>query len=265
MSTTTVCAALMATGGAICLLLHRRRKRQRQLLRTNVVAAVPVTQLNPTEFEVAADDRVLRRIETVLQRRTQKVVMVLERLNDGHNYAAILRTCETFGVQYVYLVSPPRSEDELFDSTVGAQKRRAADIELVAREREKVAARGPSSAANDQNDDGGGNVSRRHRRRMKRLAAAATFAADEELGADASHLAFARRALRFLTLRTFDSVGACLDALHAEGRAVWATDLGQEAVVLSPGAPWLAEAVSTQRGFNPRTSRALLSCHISLL
>ena len=242
MSTPTLCAA--AAGVAIGLLLHyRHRKRKQHILpseRTSV-AAVPTAQLNPAEFEVISKDRVLRRIETVLQRRTQKVVMVLERLNNGHNYAAILRTCETFGVQYVYLVSPPRSEDELFDSAAKAQKR-AADIELVQRERAKAAARG-ASVGNDENDDGGGNTtSRRHRRRMKRLAAAATFVADEELGTDASHIAFARRALRFLTLRTFDSAGACLDALHAEGREVWATDLGQEAVVLAPGAPWLSEA-----------------------
>lgn len=247
-STGSVCAIAAAVGIAIGVLTRRRWLQ----LQRKVAAAVPKGQLDPSDFEIVSEDRTLRRIETVLQRRTQKVVMVLERLNDGHNYAAILRTCETFGVQYVYLVSPPRSEEDLFDSAAKA-KVRAADIEIVKREREKAAAAARRTVG-DENDteqasgqqNGGeqpsGAVSKRHRRRLKRLTQAATFVLDEQLGTDASHIAFARRALRFLTLRTFDSVGECMRALRADGREVWATDLGQAASVLAPGAPWLEAA-----------------------
>ena len=62
-------------------------------------AAVPPSQLCPSEFEEpSTDGRLLRRIETVVQRRTARIVLVLERLQDGHNYAAVLRTCESLAM-----------------------------------------------------------------------------------------------------------------------------------------------------------------------
>ena len=66
------------------------------------------SQAAPVAFERADDaSRVARRIETVLSRRTSKVIVVLERLVDGHNYSAIFRTCEALGVQHVWIVGPP--------------------------------------------------------------------------------------------------------------------------------------------------------------
>ena len=60
------------------------------------------------EFERADDEsRVARRIETVLARRTSRLIVILERLVDGHNYSAIFRTCEALGIQNVWIIGPP--------------------------------------------------------------------------------------------------------------------------------------------------------------
>ena len=67
--------------------------------------AVPDAQLAPRVFETYGDDaRLMKRLETVLARRTERVIVVLERLCDGHNYSAILRTCEA--VSYTHLTLP---------------------------------------------------------------------------------------------------------------------------------------------------------------
>ena len=58
------------------------------------------------------------------------------------------------------------------------------------------------------------------------------------------HAAFARRATEWLTIRDFDTTKECLDALRADGRTIWATDLSQKAdrlVTLAAGQP--AESV----------------------
>ncbi|MFN7133741.1 MAG: TrmH family RNA methyltransferase, partial [Myxococcales bacterium] len=44
------------------------------------------------------------RIEDVVARRTRRLVVVLEDIEDPHNAAAVLRTCEGFGVQEVHAI-----------------------------------------------------------------------------------------------------------------------------------------------------------------
>jgi len=51
--------------------------------------------------------RRLRRAEAVLRRRTSRLIVVLERPWDDHNVQAVLRTAESFGVQYVWTVKHP--------------------------------------------------------------------------------------------------------------------------------------------------------------
>ena len=46
---------------------------------------------------VGAEDRVLRKAETVLQRRTGRFVVVVERCCTDHNHSAIIRTAEALG------------------------------------------------------------------------------------------------------------------------------------------------------------------------
>ncbi|KAG9410637.1 hypothetical protein AC1031_018659 [Aphanomyces cochlioides] len=55
------------------------------------------------------DDQVPRRIrkaETVLQRRTARILLVLEASCDMFNQMAVLRTAECFGIQHVWIVEP---------------------------------------------------------------------------------------------------------------------------------------------------------------
>lgn len=49
----------------------------------------------------------LERIEQVLAQRTRTVTVVLDRLEDTFNMAAVLRTCEAFGLQDVHVIRNP--------------------------------------------------------------------------------------------------------------------------------------------------------------
>ena len=49
----------------------------------------------------------LERIEAVLQGRTRNFTLVLDQLEDAFNMAAVLRTCEGFGVQDVHVIENP--------------------------------------------------------------------------------------------------------------------------------------------------------------
>lgn len=46
-----------------------------------------------------------RRIEEVVAQRTRSLAVVLEDLEDPHNIAAVLRSCEAFGVQEVHAIT----------------------------------------------------------------------------------------------------------------------------------------------------------------
>ena len=114
---------------AIVQRLIARRSALRSARPLRMRSAVPPSQLCPSEFEEpSTDGRLLRRIETVVQRRTARIVLVLERLQDGHNYAAVLRTCESLGVQHVWIVSPPK-RDDLFETA--ARRGRENNVEFA--------------------------------------------------------------------------------------------------------------------------------------
>jgi tRNA (guanosine-2'-O-)-methyltransferase len=55
----------------------------------------------PSEFVLAPRKE---RIEQVLSQRTRTVTVVLDRLEDTFNMAAVLRTCEAFGIQDVHVI-----------------------------------------------------------------------------------------------------------------------------------------------------------------
>ncbi len=71
------------------------------------------------------DHRLLRKAEAVLQWRTTRLVLVVERCTNDHNYSAILRTAEALGIQIVYMVDPPEVVDEdLPEEQLTQQQRR---------------------------------------------------------------------------------------------------------------------------------------------
>lgn len=51
----------------------------------------------------------LERIEAVLAGRTRSFTLVLDQLEDAFNMAAVLRTCEAFGVQDVHVIENPHA------------------------------------------------------------------------------------------------------------------------------------------------------------
>jgi len=60
----------------------------------------------PEPGELLLEDR-QRRIDEVVAGRTRTLAVVLERLEDAFNMAAVLRTCEGMGVQDVHVVRNP--------------------------------------------------------------------------------------------------------------------------------------------------------------
>lgn len=60
----------------------------------------------PTPDELLLEQR-LARIDDVLSRRTRTLVVVLDRLEDEFNMAAVLRTCEAMGLQEVHVIDNP--------------------------------------------------------------------------------------------------------------------------------------------------------------
>ena len=48
----------------------------------------------------------IRKAEGAILNRTSRLIVVVERCTNDHNYSAILRTVEALGVQNVYIISP---------------------------------------------------------------------------------------------------------------------------------------------------------------
>lgn len=65
------------------------------------------------------EERMIRKAEAAIRGRTSRLVIVVERCTNNHNYSAILRTAEALGIQHVYIISPPPvpQEDTLISST----------------------------------------------------------------------------------------------------------------------------------------------------
>jgi hypothetical protein len=51
-------------------------------------------------------NRLLRKAETAIQGRTSRILAVIERCTDEHNYSAVIRTAEALGVQHIWLIDP---------------------------------------------------------------------------------------------------------------------------------------------------------------
>eukprot|EP00614_Pseudopedinella_elastica_P009179 CAMPEP_0172589604 /NCGR_PEP_ID=MMETSP1068-20121228/8267_1 /TAXON_ID=35684 /ORGANISM="Pseudopedinella elastica, Strain CCMP716" /LENGTH=190 /DNA_ID=CAMNT_0013385229 /DNA_START=101 /DNA_END=670 /DNA_ORIENTATION=+ len=131
------------------------------------------------EFDRAGlPNRVLRKAETVIQGRTSRVLCVVERCTDDHNYSAIIRTCEALGIQHIWLVDPPLKPHLLTDEKFDKDG--------------ESGARGPSGDEPERRQGDGGRSKRRF-----------------------EHGMYARKATEWVTLREFETTADCIAALRA--------------------------------------------------
>jgi len=78
--------------------------------------------------DVPAPDSLLlpprrEKVDAVVGRRTRSITVVLDQLEDSFNMAAVLRTCEAFGVQDVHVVENPDVPFDPYDRvTQGSDK-----------------------------------------------------------------------------------------------------------------------------------------------
>lgn len=147
-------------------------------------------------------DRLLRKAETAIRGRTSRILCVIERCTDEHNYSAVIRTCEALGVQHIWLVDPVEvSYDGLVDD---------------------------DDVHDDTDDDDAHEGGDRGHNKAALLKSHGHGSAWRE-----AHKLFARRANEFTSIREFQTTAACVDALREAGYAIWATDLSQKAVAMT--------------------------------
>jgi tRNA G18 (ribose-2'-O)-methylase SpoU len=146
--------------------------------------------------------RTLRKAEAVIRARTDKIVVVIERCTNTHNYSAILRSCEALGIQTILIIDPP-APDSIDD-----------DGKVVS-----VVAGSPEPTNNNNNN--------------RNTTMPTVILSKSEQLEFTQHRLFAQNATEWLDIIEFPSASACLDYCRANQLHVWVTDLSQEAVPLT--------------------------------
>ena len=194
-----------------------------------------------TEVEGEAPRR-LRKAETVLRRRTSRMIVVLESSYDQHNQAAVLRTCDCLGIQHIWIVDPV--EEKGFHEK--EQRKRSSKQFATKKAREKAEKRAADEAAMrqlvaEQSGEpvalavGGGSgepataeaVAEGWRR-------AEANAAKATLGDGLTKMSrrISKQSAEWLSLRHFPDTPSCITALREEGYELWVTHLSQAAACL---------------------------------
>ena len=155
------------------------------------------------------DNRILRKAEAALRLRTSRLIIVVERCTNDHNYSAILRTAEALGVQHVYIIAPQDRNSTL---------RINGDIQI-----------GVNAVGDEENSKV--NLSENVKLHRSNGTAVKRYT-EAEVKDRANHHLFAQRALEWIEVTEFDTTKECIDSLREDDYKIWSTDLSQVAVTL---------------------------------
>ena len=185
-------------------------------------------------------NRILRKAETVIQGRTSRIIVVVERCTDDHNYSAIIRTAEALGVQHVWLIDPPPPDVE---DTVNMPPGSYFGVEFHTKKKCWIAVltAGPVTKTLEgpyaTEMDAAKAYDCEAQKHGLKLNFPLKYSADNSHGYSApsryQHSIYASMATEWLTIREFKTTTDCIRALRSEGRTIWATDLSQQAVRLT--------------------------------
>mmetsp|Transcript_36405 Transcript_36405/g.87950 ORF Transcript_36405/g.87950 Transcript_36405/m.87950 type:complete len:429 (+) Transcript_36405:154-1440(+) len=160
------------------------------------------------------DQRMLRKAEAVIRWRTSKLILVIERCTNNHNYSAILRTAEALGIQIIYIIDPP-------------------DMDI-----------------NDENDDDDTTAvdPKKLSRQQQRDRHNHTKRTPQEIEERRAHHLFAQNATSWLTIKNFETSEECVAEIRRQKYQLWVTDLSQEAVPLGTSTPTVPDKVALVMG-----------------
>eukprot|EP01047_Picozoa_sp_COSAG01_P070507 COSAG01_NODE_10705_length_2099_cov_3.872500_2_plen_258_part_00 len=172
--------------------------------------------------------RRLRKAETVLQRRTGELLLVLEASYDLRNQAAVLRTADCLGIQNAWIVEPVAVKGSVAadsgaapsPNVVGGRRpqRLTQKARAAAKKREQVEAQMAQVVRQSMGDGS----------KRAPLEPVAHKTAQVPVSTK-----IARQSAEWLTLRTFADTSSCIRALRKEGYAIWVTCLAQGAASLT--------------------------------
>ena len=177
---------------------------ERSKTTTTTTTTEMATAIEPLMDSPLLDQRMIRKAEGAILKRTSRITIVVERCTNDHNYSAILRTAEALGVQQVWIISPPPTlhNDDDFDD-------------------------------DDDNDEN--YESRRNTIHRSKTGQIVQSTETEQKERHMHHL-FARKATEWLTVREFQTTAECILELRNTHHTIWATDLSQKATCLTKDA-----------------------------
>ena len=169
------------------------------------------------------DQRMLRKAEAVIRWRTSRLILVIERCTNNHNYSAILRTAEALGIQIIYIIDPPDMDIDDDDDDEEEEGNDDANNNAVI---------DPTNLSRQQIRD-------RHNQSKR---------TPQEIEERRAHHLFAQNATSWLTIKNFETSEECVKEIRRQKYHLWVTDLSQEAVPLGMSTPAVPNKVALVMG-----------------
>lgn len=94
------------------------------------VAPTPSASAEKLMDSCSLDQRMIRKAEGAILNRTSRLIVVVERCTNDHNYSAILRTVEALGIQHVYIIAPQCIQSTLSNNHGSYEVDDVKDVEL---------------------------------------------------------------------------------------------------------------------------------------